>query len=146
MPLTQAEANALIGMEKRRVNENRWDFAFPGSSLRIPMTSIDGREDFLLDLSRARINVAKQKFQCRGRQVIVLVRLDLGGSPHRNPDDEDIPCPHLHLYREGYDDKWAFPLPLGTFSNINDLSTTLDEFMRYCNITQPPFIDRGLFS
>jgi hypothetical protein len=145
MPLSQGEANALIGMEKRRVNEKRWDFAHPGSSLRIPMTSLDGKEDFSLDLRRARINVTKGTYQCRGRQVIVLVRLDLGGPPHKNPDDEEIPCPHLHVYREGYDDKWAMRLPDGIFSHINDLSITLDEFMTYCHITQPPFIDRGLF-
>jgi len=143
MPMSQAEADVLIGMDKRRDNEELWDFAFPGSSLRIPLISLDGKEDFYLDLGRARINVAKRKHQCRGRQVVVLVRLDFGGPPHRNPDDEEIPCPHLHIYREGYEDKWAFPLPSGKFSNVNDFSITLDEFMTYCNITHPPLIERG---
>jgi hypothetical protein len=145
MDLSQAEADALIAVEKRRVNDERWDFSFSGMSLRIPIVSLDGKESFYLDLSRGRINIAKGKYQCRGRQVVVLVRLDFGGPPHRNPDDEEIPCPHLHLYREGYGDKWAFPLPQDKFSNANDLSITLDEFMNYCNITQPPLIDRGLF-
>jgi hypothetical protein len=145
MYLPQAEADALIAMEKRRVNDERWDFALSGTSLRIPVRSLDGREDFYLDLSRARINIAKRKYQRRGRQVVVLARLDLGGPPHRNPDDEEIPCPHLHLYREGYGDKWAFTLPQDRFSNASDPSRLLDEFMRFCNITQPPLINRGLF-
>jgi hypothetical protein len=37
--------------------------------------------------------------------MVVLVRLDLGGAPHRNPFDEEIGVPHLHLYREGFGDK-----------------------------------------
>jgi hypothetical protein len=108
----------------------------------IPKTE---KKTFSLDLSRTRINVTKRKYQCRGRHVVVFVRLDLGGPPHRNPDDEEIPCPRLHVYREGYDDKWAIRLPPDRFSNINNLSITLDDFMTYCNIAQPPFVDRGLF-
>jgi len=52
-------------------------------------------------------------YQNRGRAVVVLLRLDLKGSPLRNPNDEVIPCPHLHIYREGFGDKWAYPLAEG---------------------------------
>jgi len=99
--LTQEEANILIAMEKRRVNEDRSDFPMRGQSVTLPLQSTDKREQFLLDLSRARIDLKKVKTQNRGRQVVVLVRLDLGGAPHRNPDDKEIGVPHLHLYREG---------------------------------------------
>jgi hypothetical protein len=88
--LTQEEANILIAMEKHRANEDRSDFPMRGQSLTLPLLSADGREQFLLDLSRARIDLQKVKMQNRGRQVLVLVRLDLGGAPHRNPDDEEI--------------------------------------------------------
>ena len=144
--LTQAEADALIAMEKHRVNEDRSDFPMGGQSLALPLHSPDKREHFLLDLSRGRIDLLKVKMQNRGRQVVVLVRLDLGGAPHRNPDDEEIPAPHLHVYREGYGDKWAIPVPADRFTTTSDLWTTLDEFMRFCNITQPPHIERGLFT
>ncbi len=72
-------------------------------------------------------------------------RLDFGGAPHRNPDGEEVGSPHLHLYREGYGDKWACPVPPDHFSNLDDLWLTLQEFMRFCNIAEPPFIKRGLF-
>ena len=88
----------------------------------------------------------KGRYQTRGRKIIVLVRLDFGGQPHRNPDDTEIGSPHLHLYREGYGDKWAFPIPSERFSDINDLGKTLDDFMHYCNITQPPRIRMGLWT
>jgi len=144
--LTQAEAYALIAMEKHRVNEDRSDFPMGGQSLVLPIQSPDKREQFLLDLSRGRIDLLKVKMQNRGRQVVVLVRLDLGGAPHRNPDDQEIPAPHLHVYREDYGDKWAIPVPADRFTATTDVWATLEEFMRFCNITQPPHIERGLFT
>lgn len=146
MHLTQAEADALIAMPKCRVNEDRIDFPMGGQSLVLPLQSADKREQFLLDLRRGRIDLRKVKMQNRGRQVVVLVRLDLGGAPHRNPDDVEVPAPHLHIYREGFGDKWAVAVPAKMFRNIDDVWTTLDDFLRFCNITQPPHIERGLFT
>jgi len=144
--LTQAEADALIEMEKHRLDDTRWDYPGLGGSINIPLVSSDKREDFLLDISRGKIDLLKGTYQNRSRQIVVLVRLDFGGRPHRNPDDEEIPSPHLHIYREGYGDKWAVPVPVDRFPDMNDLWRTLEDFMRYCNITEPPFIERGLFA
>jgi hypothetical protein len=144
--LTQAEADALIAMEKYSVNEARSDFPLGGESVSLPLESADRREQFILDLSRGRIDLRKIKMQNRGRQVVVLVRLDLGGAPHRNPDDAEIPAPHLHLYREGYGDKWAIPLPAEHFCDPSDVWITFEDFLRYCNITRPPHVERGLFT
>jgi len=143
--LTQAEAGALIAMEKQRESDTNYRFPLAGGSLCVPLVSSDRREQFILDINRGRIDMAKVKFQNRARQVVVLVRLDLGGPPHRNPDDEEIACPHLHVFREGFGDKWAFPVPPDHFSNLGDLWVTLGEFMRFCNVTQEPNIERGLF-
>ena len=107
--LTQAEADALTAMEKRRSDETEWQYPDLGGYVTIPLVSMDRRESFLLDLRRGRIDLTKGTYQNRGRQVVVLARLDFGGAPHRNPDGEEIRSPHLHLYREGYGDKWAIP-------------------------------------
>ena len=77
---------------------------------------------------------------------MVLVRIDLGGPPHRNPDGEEVGTPHIHVYREGYGDKWAFPVPGDRFRELADVWTTLEDFLRYCNVTRPPDISRGLFT
>ena len=34
--------------------------------------------------------------------------------------------PHLHLYREGFSNKWAFPVPLDRFQNLGDPWLTLE--------------------
>jgi hypothetical protein len=143
--LSQADADALIAMPKRAADDRQYDFPAPSDRLVLPLTSLDKREDFLLDITRMQINVAKVNYQNRARQVVVLMRLDLGGSPHRNPDDEVIPCPHLHICREGYGDKWAFPLPEGKFKDVANLFETLQDFMVECNVVEPPKMQGGLF-
>jgi len=143
--LSQTEADDLIAMPKVRANDEETNFPLAGDSLSLPVISKDKREHFLLDISRGRIDLLRGKYQKRGRQVVVLVRLDFGGAPHRNPDGMEMPCPHLHLYREGYGDKWATPVPGDKFSNTSNLWQTWEDFMIFCNIVEPPKIKRGLF-
>ena len=111
----------------------------------MPLLSPDKRESFFLDITRSQINLTKGTYQNRARAVAILARLDFGGAPHRNPDDEEIPCPHLHLYRERYGDRWATSLPAERFSDAGDPWLLL-EFMQFVNITVPPDIRRGLFT
>lgn len=144
--LTQAEADALIAMAKHRVDNVESDYPDLGGGISVPLVSADRREQFVLDLRRGRIDLGRGTYQNRGRQVVVLVRLDFGGAPHRNPDGEEIASPHLHLYREGYGDKWAVPVPGDRFEDVRDPWRTLNDFMRYCNVVEPPVIRRGLFT
>ena len=144
--LTQSEADALINMEKVRVDDQNCDYPSLGGRITIPLTSRNKRENFLLDVSRGKIDLLKGTYQDRALQMVVLIRLDFGGQPHRNPDGQEIPSPHLHVYREGYGDKWATPIPAQDFTNIQNLWQTLQDFMKYCNIVEPPNIQRGLFS
>ena len=117
-----------------------------GQWLSVALQSTDGREKFLLDLSRGRIDLRKFTMQQRARQVAILARLDLAGAPHRNPDGEEIPTPHLHIYRAGFGAKWAIPLPAAHFSPGADEWQTLAEFMRYCHIIEPPNFQRRLLA
>lgn len=144
--LTQLEADELIRLPKTRTSEEEYVYPGGGGALVVPLQSEDQREDFLLDVSRGRINLAKGKYQTRARQAIVLVRLDFGGAPHRNPDGEELACPHLHRYREGFGDKWATPVPEEEFSNLDDLWLTLEEFMAYCNVVERPHISGRLLA
>lgn len=143
--LTQTEADSLITMPKVKKDDSQWQLPITGGSVSIPLLSQDKREEFVLDLGRGRIDLIKGKYQNRARQNAVLARLDFGGQPHRNPDDEEILSPHLHLFREGYGDKWAQPIPPALFTNTADRWTLLQDFMRFCNIIDPPLIEKGLF-
>lgn len=144
--LAQDEAEILMAMEKRPVDQREWMFPNPGEQIVIPLTSTDRRENFLLDVTRFQIKLTKATFQNRARVAIILYRLDIDGAPHRNPDGEEIPCPHLHTYREGFGDKWAIPAPIEKFPDTSDLFSTLNAFMQHCNVTELPNIQMGLFA
>jgi hypothetical protein len=144
--LTQAEADALMEMEKYRLDDKAYLFPQPGGRISIPLTSHDKRENFMLDVTRAQVKLTKATYQDRARQVIILMRLDLDGPVHRNPDGQEIQCPHLHVYREGYGDKWAVPAPTDRYANTLDLFATFEAFMQHCNITDPPMVHKGLFA
>lgn len=135
--LTQEEADVLLRMEKVQADSKTRKFPNSGGKCEVPLISSVGigREHFLLDIYRGRIGV-KTTLQTRGRKVVRLARLDFGGAPHRNPDGREIAAPHLHLYREGYEDKWAYPLSPAHFSGNGDKRTLLEEFLQYCNIAK----------
>lgn len=138
--ITQAEADSLLHIAKGRVDDVRYLFPSPGKYIHIPLRSLDLRHEFILDLRSAKIELKKKTFQLRSADVCVLARIDLAGGLHRNPDGKEIPCPHIHLYQEGFNDQWAYPLPLD-FSNPEDWQQTLDDFCKYCNITNKPYIE-----
>jgi len=140
--LTQTKANELFKIEKHRQNDKKWHYPNTGGEVRIPLISIDKKEEFILDIWKRKISL-KYRYQTRVRKTVILVRLDIGGSPHRNPDNEEIPPNHIHIYKEGYDDKWAYPIPIERFRNIQDILETLQNFMMYCNITKPPLFENN---
>lgn len=142
--LEQAEAERLMAMDKYRVDQTQHSFPMPGESLRIPLLSRDSLEGFMLDVTVSKIVLNKANYQNRARKNIVLVRLDLEGPPHRNPDGNEMPCPHIHIYREGYETKWAYPVDMTLFQHLGDLHLTLENFMDFCNIVEQPIINRVL--
>lgn len=80
----------------------------------------------------------------RTQTSIVLIRLDLAGTTHRNPDGELIPCPHLHRYKEGFGDRWAMPIPEDLFKQVDNIIATMYDFADYCHVVQLPQVIGGL--
>lgn len=141
--LTQAEADALFTMAKRRLDDTTHRLPPHRGKISVPLESVTGRELFALDISRGGISLERRTYQTRARQTVILARLDFG-SPHRNPDGEEIGVPHLHLYREGFGDKWATLVPADHFPEPNDPWRTLFDFMTFCNVVERPDIQREL--
>lgn len=139
--LPQHVADALFRMEKHRVSDDTILFDSLGQSENIRLVASDRSEEFLLDLSRGRSSLIQVSMQNRAKQDdTVLVRLDLNGPRHRNPDGAFLPTPHLHQYRQGFGDSWAEIPPAGHFTDLTNELTTLREFMVFCSVTKPPFI------
>jgi len=151
--LSQKEADNLIAISKIRTDNKNWYYPSMGGSIRIPIISLDRREDFSLTIWKSKAVLEKNTDHLMCRKTIILLRVDFAIpasyqlSLHRNPDGQEINGSHLHIYREGYDDKWAIPIPNEKFPfpNLNDDLATLLNFMNYCNIVDRPLIQRGLF-
>jgi hypothetical protein len=144
--LSQEEANRLMAMDKFPANDRSSEFPFIGGMLEIDLVNYEEREEFILNYRQNSINLKKRNHLLRGQQMIVLARLDLDGPPHRNPDGQEIGPRHIHLYKEGFADKWAYEIPLEAFSNLDDAYKTFEDFMSYCNVVKFPNLERGLFS
>lgn len=134
--LTDEQAQAFIDMLKHIIDEPM-DFDFTKRVINIKDS--DGREEYLLDIVPNRFRPSKVSATLRMRKNVLLVRLDVDGPPHRNPDDTEIPCPHLHVYKQGYDLKWAYPLP-PVFGDCVSLMDYLDSFCQHCHIRGKLFV------
>lgn len=143
--LTRQKAKELLMLNKYFLGHESFEFPHLGGELCIPLHSKDRREEFILDVSRGNISLAKNKFQTRAHRVVILARLDLGGASHRNPDGQEIDCPHLHVYREGFETKWAIPLP-SEFGDREGVLDLMDAFLDYCHVIDKPVIRGGLFT
>jgi len=145
LDLTQSEADALIAMDKTRMDDAEYEYPTAGQKISVQLVSLDKRESFMLDITRGRIDFRKGTYQNRAKVVIPLVRLDFGGPPHTNPDGEVVLAPHIHRYREGFGDKWASALPADKFPNSDDPWQMLQSFYAFCTIIEPPNVQKGLF-
>jgi hypothetical protein len=134
--MKQSEADALLTMAKLFVGTASVSLV-PGVDESHEVVSTDEKEQFLLDIWRGTIRISKLKKQTRARKVTVLARLDVDGSPHTNPDGTTFGGTHLHLYKEGFEDRWAYPVP-SSFSNLTNVNQVFVDFCAYCNIQQLP--------
>ncbi len=134
-----------MAMRKNLVDLSTIEFPLPGQAKQLEAISEDGHEAFLFDVNRkGKIKLSKCTYQERYAVVEILLRLDLDGPPHENPDGTLVTCPHLHVYREGYGTKWAYAPPAGAFSDITNLVRTFLDFLAYCNVQNRPTALPGL--
>jgi hypothetical protein len=155
--ITQQDADFFFEMEKFPEAEKEYQFPNSGEKLIIAFTSSDKRENFLFDIYRGSIRITKITYQNRVRKAFILRRLDLDGPLHVNPEVEtvplsflepyngkEIPTPHLHIYVEGYDEKWAIPADDFLETHNKDIFEMMEQFFRYCNVKQLPNIKKTL--
>lgn len=139
--ISDSEALHLIKMAKRSVWAKAMPFPDIGGKLQIPVEAEREKESFFVNINRGRTSSLKVTYQTRARTLIPLARLDVGAS-HQNPDGMHIGSPHLHIYREGFADKWAYELhslPEHLAFAIPARTTHIDAwfnpFLDFCNIS-----------
>ena len=143
--LSQTEADDLLAMPKQVIDAARRSFPLQGERLVVPLVAQEGQEKFILNIRRSKIET-KLTYQTRTHQSTILARLDFGAE-HRNPDGKLVGSPHLHVYREGHGDRWAYELPHRDYINF-DKATSIggwfDGFLAFCNINPENLITTRL--
>ncbi len=139
--ISNVEFQRLLNLLKEFVNTERLMLPKAGTKIDLKLSSLDKKEDFVLNIRRGRINLSKITYQnLYSKYNMPLIRIDLDGTRHQNPDGEFVGLPHIHIYKEGFGDKWAYELDKELFTNTDDLALLLEQFMDYCNIKQVPII------
>lgn len=140
--ITDIEAERLLRLLKELV-VNR-PIAFPPLKAFVTLEAVapGTNEQFQIDIVRKTLHVRKCTYQTRHKKSVPLLRVDIGGPPHTNPDGVEIPCPHIHVYKENYEDKWAYPLHMHMNTDPDDLVQVLIDFLEYNNVTNPPNVIR----
>lgn len=139
--LTDAEVERLVALVKEFVHQSSIDFPGFGDHLEREVRSTVGHDDFLIDVNRrGKTKKSKCTYQKRYAVADIIFRLDIDGPPHTNPDGSFVRCPHLHIYREGYADKWAYPIDPSEFTDTTKLVTTFREFLNRCKVRDVPEI------
>jgi len=145
MVLTQEEADELLQMLKKCVDKavklpiygQRMDYE--------TVSVVQKSERFIISVNRRNLMTDKISYLARYKKDnTILLRLDVAPtSPHINPDilgGEKITGTRLHLYREGFDTKYAIPFE----PQDSDLEKTFYEFLDKFNVKEKPLIVESL--
>ena len=90
-------------------------------------------DSFMLDFYNGRIEFKKFSINKRYRNTIILIRYCSHGV-HTNPDGIQFTGSHLHLYKEGFDDKFAVGIGTIGATSSSTIVEVLEKFLDYCKI------------
>lgn len=145
MSITQNEFDFLVALEK--VFDDLADpivLAPAPLEWTRPLTAPETKDKFLLDFRRSGFELAKYTYNKRYRQTIILVRYCNAGR-HTNPDGEKFIGPHVHLFREGFEDKFAFPISAIGIDDGDRINIVLEKLLTFCNVTARPMVTPPLY-
>lgn len=108
------------------------------------INAVDSNNLFLLDFYRGSFELSRYTYNKRYRQTIILLRYDNGGR-HTNPDGASFEGPHIHLYKEGYNDKFAYPISDIEIEESDTIEVVLNKILHFCNVTKLPSIEIPMF-
>lgn len=141
--LSQAAADNLARIAKQITSAKVLFVPASGDHAAWEASTAD-REEFHLHMRRGRKVTTQVTLQERYETNEILLRLDMDGPTHANPDGTLVPTPHLHIYQEGYDDKWAYSIPSDLDISKGDPVQILINFLRYCGVMPIPPMQGGV--
>lgn len=142
--LTQEEADELLEMLKKCA-VNSFDFPPKRKDGRLESFSIvDESKRFMIIVNRKNLHADDKitYIAIYKKGNIRLLHLDLGTTAsHTNPPElggEELEGPHLHIYRENLDDRYAVPFEVSS----SDLIDNFYNFLELFHIIEKPKVNR----
>lgn len=133
MELEQEKAEEYLNVRKKFRNMSKINLNQPFEKTEVLFSDLHG-DIFKLDLKQGVIELKMFTFNNRAQDCFVLCRLDIDDKVHKNPDGHKINEPHIHFYKEGFGDKFAYPASQFNFTDCSDVLKCLKRFFEICNI------------
>ncbi len=135
--MTCEDAQRLIHILKNIIETDYYMIPMPGEQNSIDLASVfSGSDRFKVLFNRCNtIRSNKYTLLLRYGKDHGLLRIDVNGPPHTNPDGTIVECPHIHVqtHEKGHWDAWAYDLPV-VFGNTDEMTKTLKQFLEYCSV------------
>lgn len=129
--ISQIEADEMLQTIKSATRKDTFFWRYNERFDEIVIADNDEKLIFVLSLKKNEFEI-RLNFRSKNKQI-VLARVD-SQKQHFNPDGTKITGPHLHLYKEGYAEKWATPI---NWYNIGSPIDTLTRFLEVINTRFP---------
>lgn len=137
-----------IQEEKKYIDKNI-DFPMPNDAVQLSVKSVFSENEYIVDINRKQATLGRITYQDRYQKNIILLRLDIGTKPHRNPDGKILSGNHIHVYKNDYQDTVAYELDDPALKEINpafdlqsfatdDIHHLFQAFSEFCNIINVP--------
>jgi hypothetical protein len=141
--LTQKEYQTLMRLAKSFEDSTIIELGPAPQHWTRQLKAVASTELFKFDFNRGRLEL-RYTYNLRRNQTTVLFRYDQEGR-HTNPDGEQFSGPHVHIYKESYDDKFAYPVSEIGVLPSDSIAEVLAKVAVYCNIVDLPSIQNPLF-
>lgn len=135
LDLTQSDAESLIKNKKIVKNIRPIEFNYPirGGVLEIEVID-EFKNEYVIGIRQRKIELIKRSHNLRYAKSVTLIRIDYDRE-HCNPDGNNVGIPHIHVYKEGFNDKFAYKLSdYGIIiENQTDIKELLNKFLEFIN-------------
>jgi len=141
--LTQGQADALINIRKMFLDKSPLIINRPSNIQRELQSQGNPEDRFYLNVSQKAIEFGRYSSVTRFFSVPLIRACINEDSIHENPDGEVIKGCHIHIYKEGNRDNYAYPLSKYGFSSI-EMTKFLSDFLKLCAIEKIDIIEQTL--
>lgn len=133
--MNKEKAQELIHVMKELLKTGIFNLPATGTTGKIGLKSLSSPKDrFEVKINRKSTIVPGKYSLLLGYPEENLLRIDVNGPDHTNPDGTKVACPHIHMRIKdtGKWDAYAYDIP-AVFGNTEDCASTVKDFLQYCN-------------